>query len=203
MTISTLAISCGAMRATNTAVAFLLSCSAFSAASAQVRPITRDTGMTHAPAMRMPHGDGMTAMMSGPHHALAAAYRDNVAVFARALNREVTRTQAVDGALSQPATGEMRRSFDLMKQHHQAQMSAMGTQMTMPIPKDSTMSGMMRSMNAHMADLDLHLTALEAEITTSAPSPARVMEHTAAILKQCEGMMPMPTKVAVKAGGAD
>jgi hypothetical protein len=181
----------------------ILSVSAFAGAlSAQVKPIVRDTALTHAPAMAMPRANGMAAMTAGPHHALAAAYRDNLAIFARALNTDVNRTHAVNADLARPATVEMRRSFDQMKQHHQAQMSSMGTQMTMPMPRDSAASGMMRNMESHVAALGMHLTALEAEVQGSAPSAAKVTEHTAEILKQCEGMMPMPANTGVKGGGS-
>ena len=186
------------IEATRSVVALLCISAAATVASAQVKPIMHDTAMKHAPAMAMPRGDGMAAMMAGPHHALAVAYRDNLATFARALNGNVTRTHAVSLELARPATVEMRRSFDQMKQHHHAQMSTMGTQMTTPMPRDSSMSRMMRDMESHVAALDTHLTALEAEVQGSAPSAARVIEHTAEILKQCDGMMPMRGGSGVK-----
>jgi hypothetical protein len=82
----------------------------------------------------------------------------------------------------------MRRSFDQMKQHHQAQMSMMGDQ-TKP-----AMSGTMQQMETRLATLNEHLTALESEVNASAPDPKKVSEHTSEILKQCAGMSVMPGK---------
>jgi hypothetical protein len=154
------------------------------------------TGMAQAPtptpATMPPHQEGMkgmqgmSGMMGGPHHVLAMAYRDNLATFARALQAQVTQSKTVNLDLAQPAVAEMRRSFDQMKQHHQAQMAMMGTQ-----PKPA-MSGTMQQMDARLAALNEHLTALESEVNASTPDPTKVSEHTTEILKQCAGMSAMP-----------
>ena len=68
----------------------------------------------------------MSGMMEGPHHALAMAYRDNLVTFAKALRGQVTHAKAVDLDLARPAVAGMRRSFDQMKEHHQAQMATAG-----------------------------------------------------------------------------
>jgi cytochrome c556 len=131
---------------------------------------------------------GMSGMMEGPHHVLAMAYRDNLATFARALRAQVTQSKTVNLDLARPAVAEMRRSFDQMKQHHQAQMSMMADQ-----PKPA-MSGMMQQMETHIAALNEHLTALESEVNASTPDPRKVSEHTTEILKQCAGMPAMHGK---------
>jgi hypothetical protein len=132
--------------------------------------------------------EGMSGRMEGPHHVLAMAYRDNLAMFARALQGQVARSKTVDLDLARPAAAEMRRSFDQMRQHHQAQMTMMG---------DSTkpaMSGTMQHMETHLTALSEHLTALESEANASTPDPEKVSEHTAEILKQCAAMWAMPPK---------
>jgi len=131
---------------------------------------------------------GMSGMMEGPHHVLAMAYRDNLATFARALRGEVTQSKTVNLDLARPAVAEMRRSFDQMKQHHQAQMTMMGDQ-TKP-----AMSGTMQQMESHITALGKHLTALESEVNASTPDPKKVSEHTTEILKQCAGMSAMSGK---------
>ena len=68
----------------------------------------------------------MSGMESQPHHVLAMAYRANLETFARALLASSTKSKAVDVDLARPAVAEMRRSFDQMRQHHQAQMTTMG-----------------------------------------------------------------------------
>jgi hypothetical protein len=132
--------------------------------------------------------EGMSGRMEGPHHVLAMAYRDNLAMFARALQGQVARSKTVDLDLARPAVAEMRRSFDQMRQHHQAQMTMMG---------DSTkpaMSGAMQHMETHLTALSEHLTALESEANASAPDRKKVSEHTTEILKQCAAMSAMPHK---------
>ena len=129
---------------------------------------------------------GMSGMMEGPHHVLAMAYMDNLATFARALGAQVTQSKTVNLDLARPAVAEMRRSFDQMKQHHQAQMTMMGDGAKPP------MSEMMQHMETHLAALSEHLTALESEVNASTPDPKKVSEHTTEILKQCAGMSAMP-----------
>ncbi len=110
-------------------------------ADAQVRPMTRDTTMTHPGSM--PMANGAAAMMSGPHHALAMAYGESLATFARAVNADASQSHIVNVELARPATLEMRRSFEQMKVHHAAEMAPMGMAMRMPMSADSA-AGMMR-----------------------------------------------------------
>lgn len=131
---------------------------------------------------------GMSGMMEGPHHVLAMAYRDNLATFARALRAQVTQSKSVNLELARPAVTEMKRSFDQMKQHHQAQMTMMGDQ------SKPAMSGTMQRMETHIAALNEHLTALESEVNANSPDPKTVSEHTTEILKQCAGMSAMSGK---------
>ena len=131
---------------------------------------------------------GMSGMMEGPHHVLAMAYRDNLATFARALRAQVTQSKTVNLDLARPAVAEMRRSFDQMKQHHQAQMATMGDQ-----PKPA-MAGTMQQMDTRIAALSEHLAALQSEVNAITPDPKKVSEHTTEILKQCAGMSAMHGK---------
>ena len=193
-------------------------------AGAQVRPIVRDTtgqrsGATPAPA-------GMQGMMAGPHHALAMAYGENLATFARAVHADASRSNMVSTELARPATAEMRRSFDQMKAHHQAQMSTVGTTMRMPMAKDSAAAMMrparpdamapkpmptppradsmqpmkMGDMQTQMTAIESHLGMLETEVRGSSPNAAKVAEHAAEILKLCESRMRSPADSAGKMG---
>jgi cytochrome c556 len=140
-------------------------------------------GMNSMPGMAK-----MSGMVAGPHQVLAMAYRDNLATFARALRGQVTHSKTVNLDLARPAVAEMRRSFDQMQQHHQAQMAMMGDQTKQP------MSDTMQHMETHLTTLGGHLTALEAEMNAALPDPLKVSEHTNTILKECAGMSPMPAK---------
>jgi len=113
-----------------------------SLAGAQVRPIAADTMSTRIGAMRM--ADSADAIMTGPHIALAMAYGESLATFARVVNVEASRSPTINVELVRPATVEMRRSFEQMKMHHTAQMGTMSAMMQKPMSADSA-AGMMRS----------------------------------------------------------
>ena len=134
----------------------------------------------------MQHQQGMSMMMNMPHHVLAMAYRDNMLTFAKALRGRVAQSKTVDVDLARPAVAEMRRSFDQMRQHHQAQMAMMGDSAR------SAMSAAMKGMDGHLTALGEHLSALESVVGGSAPDPAKVTEHTSEIIKQCTAMSGMP-----------
>ena len=179
------------------------------------------TGMAQtgkpAPAAMPQHQDatkakpGMGGMMMGPHHALAMAYRDNLVTFTRAVQRQASGAKTIDLDLARPAVVEMRRSFDQMQLHHQAQMSMMGDDMKakmgddmkakmgddMKHPTSETKKptmAMMQQMETHVTALKEHLSALESEVNASVPSPKSVSTHTAEILKHCAAMPGMSAK---------
>lgn len=162
----------------------------------------RDTSMKHSTAM--PHANGMSGMMSGPHHALAMAYGESLAAFARAVNVDAKRSNMVNVELARPATAEMRRSFDQMKTHHQAQMAAAGSMapdsMKKSMPNHSAQMMKMDDMQAHMTSIETHLGMLESEVSATSPNATKVVAHTAEILKACASAMRMPMKASGKMG---
>ena len=132
--------------------------------------------------------NGMNGMMSGPHHVLAMAFRDNLVTFAKALRSDVTTSKAVNLDVARPAVAEMRRSFDQMTQHHQAQVAMMGAH------PDSSMTAMTQHMEAHMSGLSEHLVALDAEVNGPSPDGKKVSAHVTEILSECAAMSTMPGK---------
>lgn len=188
-----------------TSVVMLLLMGAATIAGAQAR--ARTPG-------RMPRGTpeakgtpGMNSMMSGPHHVLTKAYRDNLISFARVLRGHVALTKNVDVGLARPAVAEMRRSFDQMQLHHKAQMAEMGDQMMADTSAAETsmaekkMGGMkmddrtkpsmatsMQAMEVHFTALNEHLGALEVEVNAGMPDAAKISLHLTEILKHCAAM---------------
>ncbi len=71
--------------------------------------------------------------------------------------------------------------------------STMGHPMPMPIGPDSARMAGMGDMQAHMAAIEMHLGMLETEVNAPTPNTARVIEHTAEILKICAAAMRMPS----------
>lgn len=160
---------------------------------------TSATAQDHKPARagRPMQQHGMQGMMGQPHHLLAMAYRDNLVTFAQAVEGPGTQMKTVNLTLVRPAVAEMRRSFDQMRLHHQHQHAAMSDSTTMPMAMrgDSakkSMATMMADMTRHLAAIDGHLTALEAEVKGDAPDAASVSAHAAAILKESAGMPATP-----------
>ena len=147
----------------------------------------------HQDSMKAMHAmPGMNGMMEGPHHVLAMAYRDNLTTFAKALQGHAAHSKTVNLDLARPAVAEIRRSFDQMQQHYQAQMQMMT--MMMGDSMKPAMSGMLQHMETHLAALGEHLTALESEVNASTPDPKKVSEHLTEILKHSAGMSAMPAK---------
>lgn len=131
-----------------------------------------------------------STMMTSPHHLLGMAYRDNLFTFARVLQDDVKRTNAVQLDLAKPAVAEMRRLFDKLSDHYKTQaakpgethaaMSGQHMMAQMPMTKDQ--------MQSHLKSLDDAISGLELEIRASPLNPARVLEFTEVILKHCDGM---------------
>lgn len=178
---------CTLSNTASAAFAILLLTGNAAAVGAQSAKPMADTTHKHPPAMGHKTMPGMASMAEGPHHVLAKAYGNNLATFARALHGDVSRSKKVNPDVAGPAVAEMRRSFDQMKEHHQAMMTSMSDQMK------TSMKRMMQDMDGHLTGLAAHLTELEAELHAAAPSPAKVTEHTAEILKHCDAMMKMAT----------
>ena len=142
---------------------------------------------------------GMSGMMAGPHAALAMAYRDNLVTFARTLRDQVNHSQAVNLDLARPAVAEMRRSYEQIRDHHQAQMKTMGDHMNTPMPDmtpkmQQQMPEMMARMESHFKMLNEHLTLLESELNAGTPGPKEVVAHTTEILQECAEMSAMAGK---------
>jgi len=153
-------------------------------ATARKQP-QRQEGMQGMKGMK-----GMDGMMEGPHHVLAMAYRDNLVTFAKALRSDVTQSKVVTLDVARPALAEMRRNYDQMRQHHQAQVAAMRSH------PDTSMAAMMTHSETHLAALNEHLTALEAELNGTAPNAGKVAAHATEIVKECAGMSAMHAKSA-------
>ena len=128
--------------------------------------------------MEMSHGHMM--MATAPHHVLAMAYHENLVVFAKALHEQAASEGPLNIDFARTAVSEMRRSFDQMKQHHQEHMAGMSARMDakkdgmMGAKKGGMMSGMKEKMQAHQADMNTRLTALEQEVHSASPDAKKV-----------------------------
>lgn len=130
--------------------------------------------------------DHMMMMANEPHHRLAMAYHANLATFAKALKEQTANASSpVNVEFVRAAAAEMRRSFDQVKQHHQAHMTTMSADMR------TKMGPMMRQMETHQAELNTQLTALEREVQMAAPDARKVSTLAAGINTHLSSMSKM------------
>jgi hypothetical protein len=165
-------------------------CTMFLAIVGLVLPITSAAAATsHQDTGGMPQGtmaknqEGMTnmsAMMQEPHHQLAMAYKQNLENFAKALRDEAAKTATVNSEFARAAVAEMKRSFDLMQQHHQDHMKTIDDKMK------AHMSDMMKQMEAQDAAIKEALVGLDKEVQKSAPDSKAISQYVDDILKNCD-----------------
>ncbi len=137
---------------------------------------------------KMPMSPDHMKMASEPHHVLAMAYHQNLAVFAKALHEQAATTGPLNLGFARAAVSEMRRSFDQMKQHHQDHMKGMSPQM------HTKMGGMMEKMGTHQNEMNTQITELEREVASAQPDAKKVStlaerahKHLAGMTKMHEG----------------
>lgn len=144
-------------------------------------------GETKTPAQgagKDAHQHGSTdasKMMQEPHHVLAMAYAENLATFAKALRNQVEAAKSVDSDFARAAATEIRRSFDTMQQH-------LGEHTKIMPADQGGHAVIMQAMNTHVSAIRLSITALEREIEAATPSPVKVSERAAEIIKQIDEM---------------
>jgi polyhydroxyalkanoate synthesis regulator phasin len=124
-------------------------------------------------------------MAHEPHHVLAMAYHRNLATFAKALHDQTAGASSVNVEFARTAVAEMRRSFDQMKQQHQACMQAMSPEM------QTKMKDKMQQMEPHQNQLNEKLTALEQEVQAAVPDPKKVSTLASNVLTQLDAMSKM------------
>ncbi len=128
-------------------------------------------------------------MATGPHQALAMAYHESLAAFAKALQEQTANATAVDVDFARAAVAEMRRDFDQMKEHHEAHMKSMSAEMHAQMA--GQMSGMMKQMETHQGELNTQLTALEQEVQSTKPDAKRVSTLAASVTAHLSAMAKM------------
>lgn len=149
--------------------------------------------------MDMQHGSmDMSKMVGGGHDALAKAYMQNLAAFARTLMDRVESSKSVDADFARTAVAEMRRSFDVMQQHlaeYKKTMPAETQPMASTQSSAETQSheamghgAMTQGADQHILEIRQPLEFLEREVHSPSPRADKVSERTAAIIKHIEMM---------------
>jgi len=124
-------------------------------------------------------------MAQDPHHALALAYYDVMAVFAKALRHNAGHTNVVDAEFARDAVSEIRRAFDQMRRHHQEGMKTVGGD------AHAQHQAMMKQSGEHTAQVPELLDALERETSVDQPDARRVSDLAGELLKHLDAMSGM------------
>ena len=117
-----------------------------------------------------------------PNHVLAAAYHQNLVVFADALHGQAAGANSVNVPFARAAVIEMRRGFDQMTKYHQEYMKTI----TLEVRGDTAPT--MRQLETQRDDLDTKLTALEKEVALGMPDAKKVASMTSGIHAQLDAM---------------
>ena len=127
----------------------------------------------------------MASMMKQPHAALAMAYRQNVATFARTLHSQAKAGGPLDVSLARTAVAEIRRGFDQMEVHHGEHAKMMNDDMR------ARMAAKMKDMDSHRAMLRDAVVALENDVRATQPDARQVAADSANLLKHLDAMSKM------------
>ena len=134
--------------------------------------------MDHATMdMRQPGSAGMSKMSEESRRALAMAYAQSIAIFAKTLRDKVQSTQTVDTGFGLGIVDEMKRSLDAIEQSHREHSASMA------VSTQSQMGAMMQEMQTRISALRQNLTALEGNLQAEAPAISSVVQRTDEIIR--------------------
>ncbi len=173
-------------------IMMVLSLGAFSAVDTIAQTKKTQSPPASQGKKEMPPDHMAMAAANEPHHLLAMAYHQNMAAFTKALHDQTASANSVNVVFARSAVAEMRRSFDQMKEHGQAHMQTMTTEM------HTRMSGMMKQMETHHAELNTQLTALEQELKSGTPDAKKVTTLAASVQTHLTAMSKMEASQSSK-----
>ena len=162
-----------------------LSLGAFSAMAAIAQTKKVQSKSATQGKKEMSHDHMMMDMANEPHHALAMAYHQNLATFAKSLQEQTAGANSVNVEFARAAVAGMRGSFDQMKQQQQEHMQTMSAEM------HTKMSGMMQQMETHQNELNTQLTALEQEVQSATPDAKKVTTLATSVSTHLDAMTKM------------
>lgn len=136
---------------------------------------TRSSSSASAVSARKPMSYDDMWTSAEPQDALAMAYHNSVGTFATALHQQATRSGPIPVVFARHAAAEMRRSFDRMKDHHNAHMK------TMSAETHTRMAEMRKQTEMRQGDLDGQIAALEQEVRSSTPDTGKLAKLAAAV----------------------
>ena len=157
-------------------------------------PMTASTQSAKVPALpkaqakKAAEPDHAMDMPHGPQHVLAMAYCQNMATFSKALHDQAAVATSLDADFTTSAVAELRRSYDQMKQHHQAHMKMMSAEM------QAQMSPMVQEMETHQTLLNDLLVSLELDAQSATPDPKKISDLTDRISSHLDAIMTMKAK---------
>jgi hypothetical protein len=127
----------------------------------------------------------MSKMMNEPHHALAMAYMRTIGTFAKTLHDQAEGSSPLNAKFARAAVAEIKRSLDLMEEHHGEHMKMMSEEMR------SHMAAMMKDMEMHRSMLKDAVSALEKDVRADQLDSKQVAADSANVLKHLDEMSKM------------
>lgn len=175
-------------------LALLAICAATSAAAQKSKPAPAKT--TKAGTSAAANGkvspyrgvapDKLDAAAS--HEMLVMAHRDNLVTFTKALRGIGTPTAPVNVVVARPAMAEMKRSYEELMRHHEAQLEELAGHV------DAGMTAGWQRLDARLGRIGQHLKALDLAVNDPTPDPKEVAMRSAEILKECAALSSLRAK---------
>lgn len=128
---------------------------------------------------------GMSGMMNEPHHVLAAAYRQNIGTFAKALRDQAQTGIALSADFARAAVAEMNRSFDQAEEHHREHIKTMSADMR------ARMAARMKEMEVHHSRLKAAIAALEKDVQDYTLNSKKIATDSADVVRHLDEMSKM------------
>jgi len=128
------------------------------------------------------HPGMMKEMMSNPQHLLALGYHKNLVTFGQILKKVAKQGETVPPDFARAAVTEMRRSAAQMEIYRDEALKGM------PAELKAKQGDMAKKMNAHLAEMKIHLGHLDDLSKNDRIDSREVLKHLELLFKGCEGM---------------
>jgi hypothetical protein len=121
-------------------------------------------------------------MNQEPNYVLAMAYHEGMLAFADALKGQTVGGGPVNVDFARAAVVEMRRGFDQMKKYNEEYMETISAE----VRTKSAVT--MQELETQRADLNVQLTALEAEVKLDKPDAKKIATMATSVHTQLDAM---------------
>ncbi len=126
-----------------------------------------------------------SGLMNEPHHVLAAAYRQNIGTFAKALRDQAQAGGSLSADFARAAVAEMNRSFDQAEEHDREHIKTMSADMR------ARMAARMKEIDMHRSRLKVAIAALEKDVQDYTLNSKKIATDSADVVRHLDEMSKM------------